>query len=83
MSPFLARIAGLLALQHLLRPIRLSCAIALTPVVDRLMGFVQRKFNVSKRVSFAVMFVALAAVTLTAFTVALTSVTVWNMPGRA
>lgn len=77
---FLARITGLLALQHLLRPVRFSCAMALTPVVDRMMGMLQRRLGVDKKGSFAIMFVLLAAVTLSAFSVALTAATVASMP---
>jgi hypothetical protein len=77
---FLARITGLLALQHLLRPLRFSCAMALTPVVDRMMGMLQRRLGVDKKGSFALMFVLLAAVTLSAFGVALTTATLASMP---
>eukprot|EP00892_Ulva_mutabilis_P004695 jgi/Ulvmu1/2598/UM014_0049.1 len=79
-GPFLARAAGLLALQQLLRPIRFSCAMALTPFVDRMLSWLQKRMGVSRSVAFYWMFAGLAAGTLAGFTVALTAVTVWNMP---
>lgn len=80
LGAFLTRIAGLLALQQLLRPIRFSCAIALTPVVDRMLQWLQKRMGFSRLVAFFCLIAALAVVTLTGFAVALTSVTVWNMP---
>jgi uncharacterized protein (DUF697 family) len=79
---FLGRVAGLLALQQLLRPIRFSCAVALTPLVDTMMGALQRRFKVAKRTAFGIMFVSLAVVTLTGFAAALATVTALNMPSK-
>ena len=80
---FLARVAGLLALQQLLRPFRFSCAVALTPLVDRMMGGIQRRLGTSKRKAFVVMLGLLAVVTTACFAAALTTVTVLNMPKSA
>lgn len=80
---FMARLAGLLALQQILRPLRFSCAMALTPIVDRMMGALQRRFNFSKQNAFICMFVLLAVVTTAGFGVALTLATVLNMPEAA
>ena len=77
---FLGRVAGLLALQQLLRPIRFSCAVALTPFVDRMMSALQQRFNIPKRTAFGIMLVSLAAGTLTGFAIALSSATALNMP---
>lgn len=79
-GPFLARVAGLAIAQQFLRPLRFSVAMAITPCVDRMMGSLQARFNLSKRQSFGVMFVSLAVVTTASFAVALTAATVWNMP---
>eukprot|EP01025_Chloroclados_australasicus_P052824 TRINITY_DN6172_c0_g1_i1.p2 TRINITY_DN6172_c0_g1~~TRINITY_DN6172_c0_g1_i1.p2 ORF type:complete len:224 (-),score=13.01 TRINITY_DN6172_c0_g1_i1:226-843(-) len=77
---FMARLAGLLVLQQFLRPLRFSGAMLLTPFVDRIMAAVQNRFKISKRNAFAVMCLLLALGTLAGFGVALTAVTVWNMP---
>ena len=69
----------MLLAQQLLRPLRFSCAVALTPFVDRVMQALQRRFNVSKRASFLIMLVSLAALTLAGYGVALTSVTMANL----
>ena len=79
-SAFLGRVAGLLALQQLLRPIRFSCAVALTPIVDRMMGALERRLGVKRRIAFGIMLVSLAACTLTCFAVALGTATAMNMP---
>lgn len=79
-GPFLGRVAGLLALQQLLRPFRFSCAMALTPVVDRMLQWVQRRMGFSRKNAFVCLFVGLAVLTLAGYGVALTTVTVWNMP---
>lgn len=79
-GPFLGRVAGLLALQQLLRPIRFSCAIALTPFVDRLLGALQRRMGFPRNIAFFCLFAALAVLTFAGYGVALTAVTVWNMP---
>jgi hypothetical protein len=77
---FMARLAGLWALQQILRPLRFSCAMALTPLVDRMMGALQLKFKLTKQKAFLCMFVLLAVVTTAAFAVALTLATVLSMP---
>jgi hypothetical protein len=79
-GPFMGRVAGLLALQQLLRPLRFSCAVALTPFVNRLMGAVQRQLGVTQRSAFVILLVALALTTLTGFAVSLTTVTMLRMP---
>lgn len=55
---------------------------AITPVVDRMMGSLQNRFKVSKRTAFLIMFVSLAVVTTAGFAVALTTATVMNMPAK-
>lgn len=57
---FLAVYAGLWAMQNILRPIRFTVAVAMTPFVDRLMTYVQNKLSVSKGKSFALLLISLA-----------------------
>jgi hypothetical protein len=82
-ASFTARVAGLLALQQLLRPLRFSCAVALTPVVNRLMTALQERFKLKKQTAVGLMFLALALLTTAGYAVALTTVTVINMPKPA
>lgn len=76
----MARLAALLALQNVLRPVRFSVALALTPLVDRMMGALQRRFDISHNKAFGVMMFLLGASTTSAFALALTVATQMNMP---
>jgi hypothetical protein len=62
---FLAYYAGFWTIQNFVRPLRFALAVAMAPVFDGFMNFVQNRFGCRKQTAFAV-YIALLGVTTTA-----------------
>lgn len=73
---FVAIYAGLWALYSVLRPLRIALAIALTPLVDRMMEYLVHKLGVERRQAFFLLLIALIVFTLSSFGMA-----VWILGG--
>ena len=64
-KPFLAFYAGLWTMQNFLRPLRLSLAIALAPLYERLIQKISDWTGLGRKQSFAVVIAGIAVCTLT------------------
>ncbi len=53
MPKFAAVYAGYWIAMNFLRPARIAVAVTISPLFDRLMGFIQKKFNLPKPAAFA------------------------------
>ena len=62
-KPFLALYAGFWAAQHFIRPLRFSLALAMAPVFDKFINFVQHKTQFKRQNAFAVYLCLLGSVT--------------------
>ena len=62
---FMAYYFAFWAAQNFVRPLRLSAALAMAPVFDRFIGFVERKAGLSRSGAFGVYLALLGSVTCT------------------
>lgn len=62
-KPFLALYGGFWAAQHFIRPLRFSLALAMAPVFDKFINFVQHKTHFRRQNAFAIYLSLLGSVT--------------------
>lgn len=62
-KPFLALYGGFWAAQHFVRPLRFSLALAMSPVFDRFINWVQQRTQWKRQNAFAVYLFLLGSVT--------------------